>query len=226
MATNTVTGILNTSDGRKIPLSSEIAESTESTLQTATAFSVTAQDIGDYMPGARIVSGLVTALNGISYAYILRQGLILATIPVCVNGVASSTPALCKPVTLMPGDVLRVLTLTATERDAALIVHTNRGVDRIFIGTPASGTTTQLLDLQTSNALGNTLQSQVIQQAVFTSIDGAKIESPGGGAQVFDNLGNMAGAVTCSDPASVQPIMSANMIPVALNFTASVLTNA
>ena len=89
MATNTVTGVLNAADGRKIPLSSEIAESTEATLQTATAFTVTAQDIGDYMPGARIVSGLITALNGISYAYILRQGLILATIPVCVNGVAS-----------------------------------------------------------------------------------------------------------------------------------------
>lgn len=226
MATNTVTGVLNAADGRKIPLSSEIAESTEATLQTATAFTVTAQDIGDYMPGARIVSGLVTALNGISYAYILRQGLILATIPVCVNGVASSTPMLCSPVTLQPGDVLRVLTLTASERDAALIVRTNRGVDRIFIGTPASGTTTQLLDLQTGNAIGNTLQGQRIIKAVFTSIDGAKIESPGGGAQVFDNLGNLAGAVTCSDPASVQPLMSSEMIPVALNFTASVLTNA
>ena len=178
------------------------------------------------MPGARVVSGLVTALNGISYAYILRQGLILCTIPVCVNGVASSTPALCKPVTLMPGDVLRVLTLTASERDCALIVYTNRGTSRIFTGTPASGTTTQLLDLQTLNALGNTLQGQVITHAVFTSIDGTKIESPGGGAQVFDNLGNMAGAVTCSDPASVQPMMSSEMIPVALNFTASVLTNA
>ena len=226
MATNTVTGVLNCADGRKIPLSSEIAESTEATLQTATAFTVTAQDIGDYMPGARVVSGLITALNGISYAYILRQGLILATIPVCVNGVASSTPPLCKPVTLQPGDVLRVLTLTASERDAALIVYTNRGVDRIFVGTPASGTTTQLLDLQTGNAIGNTLQGQRIVRAVFTSIDGAKIESPGGGAQVFDNLGNLAGAVACSDPASVQPIMSSEMIPVALNFTASVLTNA
>jgi len=226
MATNTVTGVLNCADGRKIPLSSEIAESTEATLQTSVAFTVTAQDIGDYMPGARVVSGLVTALNGISYAYILRQGLILATIPVCVNGVASSTPALCSPVTLQPGDVLRVLTLTASERDAALIVRTNRGVDRIFVGTPASGTTTQLLDLQTGNAIGNTLQGQMIQKAVFTSIDGAKIESPGGGAQIFDNLGNMAGAVTCSDPASVQPIMSMEMIPVQLNFTASVLTNA
>ena len=226
MATNTVTGVLNCADGRKIPLSSEIAESSEATLQTSTAFTVTAQDIGDYMPGARVVSGLITALNGISYAYILRQGLILATIPVCVNGVASSTPNLCRPVTLQPGDVLRVLTLTASERDCALIVYTNRGVDRIFIGTPASGTTTQLLDLQTSNAVGNTLQGQVISRAVFTSIDGAKIESPGGGAQVFDNLGNMAGAVTCSDPASVQPMMASEMIPISLNYTASVLTNA
>lgn len=226
MATNTVTGVLNIADGRKIPLSSEIAESTEATLQTATAFTVTAQDIGDYMPGARVVSGLVTADNGISYAYILRQGLILATIPVAIKGVASSTPNLCKPVTLQPGDVLRVLTLTASERDAALIVYTNRGVDRIFVGTPSGSGTTQLLDLQTGNAIGNTLQGQVIGRAVLTSIDTSKIESPGGGAQVFDNLGNMAGAVTASDPASVQPMMSSEMIPVALNFTASILTNA
>jgi len=226
MATNTVTGVLNTSDGRKIPLSSEIAESTEATLQTSVAFTVTAQDIGDYMPNATIVSGLVTALNGISYAYILRQGLILAIIPVCVNGVASQTPMLCRPVTLQPGDVLRVLTLTATERDACLQVYTNRGVDRLFVGTPSGSGTTNLLDLQTGNQIGNTLQGQTCMKAVFTSIDGAKIESPGGGAQVFDNLGNMAGAVTCTDPSSMQPVMSQVMIPVKLNFTSSVLTNA
>ena len=152
--------------------------------------------------------------------------MILATIPVAIKGVASITPNLCKPVTLQPGDVLRVLTLTASERDAALIVYTNRGVDRIFVGTPSGSGTTQLLDLQTGNAIGNTLQGQVIGRAVLTSIDTSKIESPGGGAQVFDNLGNMAGAVTASDPASVQPMMSSEMIPVALNFTASILTNA
>lgn len=226
MATNTVTGVLNTSDGRTIPLSSEIAESTEATLQTSVAQTIVAQDIGDYMPGATVVSGLVTSLNGISYAYVLRQGLIAAVIPVCVNGVASSTPSLCKPITLIPGDKLRVLTLTATDRNAALVVYTNRGVDRIFVGTPASGTTTQLLDLQTNNSIGNTLQNQQVIRASFVSIDGAKIESPGGGAQVFDNLGNLAAGVPCTDPASIQPMMSSEGFGVQLNYTTSILTNA
>ena len=75
----------------------------------------------------------------------------------------------------------------------------NRGVSRIFVVTPTGGATNELVDLQTSNSIGDTLQGQAIQKAFFTSVDGAKIESQG--AFVVDALGNVVGSVSASDPA-------------------------
>ncbi len=87
MATNTVTGVLVCSDGTNIPLKAELAEGTESDLTTDTVYTVSAQNVGDYAQNKTVVSGLVTADNGIAYAYILRQGLVAAIIPVGIKGV-------------------------------------------------------------------------------------------------------------------------------------------
>ena len=88
MATNTVVGNLVCSDGTNIPLKAEIAEDTESDLTTDTAYSIAAQNIGDYAPGKVLVGGSIQADNGISYAYVLSQGLIAAIIPVSVKGIS------------------------------------------------------------------------------------------------------------------------------------------
>jgi hypothetical protein len=226
MATNTVNGILNCSDGSTIPLQAEIAEATESTLTTSTAFTGVAQDIGDYAPGKVVVSGLVSADNGFSYAYILRQGVVEVNVMGSIKGTAATVVPLNKPVKLQAGDKLRVLTTTGSTRQAALSVFTNKGTSRIFVVTPSGAATNSLLDLQTSNSIGNTLQSEIIVAAAFTSIDSTKIESPGGGAAVLNNLGNCAGAVPACSPGVYQPAWQACRIPVALNYTASFVTNA
>ena len=72
MATNTVCGVLTCRDGTNIPLKAELAEGTESDLTTDTVYTVSAQQIGDYAMGKTVMSGLVTADNGIAYAYILK----------------------------------------------------------------------------------------------------------------------------------------------------------
>ena len=59
MATNTVTGCLQCSDGTNIPLKAELAEGTESNLTTNTVYTVTAANVGDFAPGKTVVSGLV-----------------------------------------------------------------------------------------------------------------------------------------------------------------------
>ena len=56
MATNTVVGSLTCSDGTNIPLKAEIAEGTETSLTTDTAYTVTAQNIGDYGLGKVVTS--------------------------------------------------------------------------------------------------------------------------------------------------------------------------
>ena len=224
MATNTVNGVLVCSDGTNIPLKKEIAESTEAELTTDTAYTVSAVSVGDYAPGKTVTRGLVQADNGISYAYILRQGLVAAIISVGLKGICNNTPALNVPFTLQAGDKVQVLTETSSARDAALCVFTNRGTARIFKGTPASGTTTELTDLKTGNSIGSTLQGEVCTAGFFTSLDGSKIESPG--VVIVDALGNVVGSVATSDPAKYQAQMVPLSAPIDLNYVAQILTNA
>lgn len=224
MALNTVTGILVCSDGTNIPLKAEINEGTESDLTTDTVYTVSAQNVGDYAQNKTVVSGLVTCDNGVAYAYILRQGLVAAIIPVGIKGVTAFTPALCRPFRLQAGDKVRVMSNTAADREAALCVYTASGTSRIFVDTPTGAATNELVDLQTSNSIGDTLQGERIVKAFFSSVDGTKIETQG--AYVVDSLGNVVGSVSTTDPAEYQPLFSDCSIPVNLNFKAQFLTNA
>jgi len=224
MASNTVTGILLCADGSRIPLKTDLTEGTEDNLTTDTVYSVAAQQVGDYSPGKQVVGGLITADNSISYAYLLRQGLVESIIPIGVKGVADKTPTLTKPFTLQAGDKLRVLTLTASARNAALCVSTAQGIERIFIVTPTTGATNELVDLQTSNSIGDTLQNQVVLMAQFTSVDGSKIETQG--AYIVDSINNVVGSIPSNSPAQLQPLMAPASSPVGLNFKAQFLTNA
>lgn len=227
MANVTIVGYARTTGGDQIPLRVDSqAEGTEFSLTTDTNLTVTAQDIGTYKPGATLTSIEVFAPNGISYAYVLRQGVILAWASVNVAGVNNMEQNLCVPVQLRPGDTIRVLALTAAARDAALCVYTTQGVARIFTGTPSGSGTTDLTDLQdSSNSIGDTLQGQTVMKAMFTSVDGSKIVSSGG-AWIRNASGQLAGVVPASKPSVVEPMISNVMIPIALNWTASVVTNA
>ena len=225
MATNTVVGVLVCRGGTNIPLKAEIAEGTESNLTTDTAYTVSAQNVGDYAPGQTVTSGLVCAPNGIAYAYILRQGLVAALIPVGIMGSAFQNSPLCAPFTLQAGDIVRVMSNTAADREAALCYYTNRGVSRIAVVTPTGGATNELVDLQTGNSIGDTVQGQVITHAFSTSVDGSKIETSG--AYVVDALGNVIGSVPMVNPgAGQQPMFNRCSIPVNLNYKAQFLTNA
>ncbi len=64
--------------------------------------------------------------------------------------------------------------MVAAARNAAFSVVTNQGVPRIFIGTAAGAATTQLLDLQTSNTIGVTLNGSVIS-AWSTEVNWAEV---------------------------------------------------
>lgn len=225
MATNTVNGILLGANNFQIPFNAEIAEGAESSLTTDVVYTTTAQNAGDYGQGQTITHGLISSDNSISYAYILRQGLVGVTVPVAKKGVSGPTPALPKPWTLAPGDLLRVLTLTTSARNAALTVYTSNGQCRIFIVTPSGSGTQNFVDLQTGLSIGETLQGQRIVSASFTSVDGAKIETPG--ALIVSDANNVVGSVSVTNPQLMQ-VNQQNMFgaPVALNYRALFLTNA
>lgn len=226
MANVTVVGTLLTTGMDEIPLRNDSqAEGTEFSLTTDTNITTVAQDVGSYKPGATVTHGYIASANSISFAFVLRQGVVIALIPVAAPGVQGQLLPLSNPVTLVPGDDVRVLSLTATARNAALCVLTNRGIARIFVGTPSGAGTTDLLDTQTSNSIGDTLQNQSVVQAYFTSVDGSKIVS-GGGAWIRNPSGQIAGAIPATNPQKVPAAPSMVNIPISLNFTATVVTNA
>jgi len=226
MATNTVSGFLNCSDGTSIPLKAELAEGTESNLTVNSTYAVaTGVEVGDYAPGKTIVSGNVMSANGISYCYVLRQGLIAAIIPVNIEGVMSNgNSTLWTALTLQAGDVVRCMNNTAADRECAVSLITASGTNRIFTITPSGGATNLLLDLQTGNNLGSTLQNETIVSAFGTSVDGALVD--GGGVVAVNEVGQVVGVIPLSDPSESQPMSSTVRIPVALNYAFQMVTTA
>jgi len=225
MASNTVTGNLVCSDGTNIPLKLDTTEGTETSLTTDTAYTVAAQNVGDFAPGKTVISGLVSCDNGVGYCYILSQGLVAAIIPWSVKGaVTDGSPALCQPYTLKAGDIVKVMNNTAADREAAMAVYTARGVSRIFHVTPTGGATNELVDLQTGNSIGDTLQGDRIVKWFGTSVDAAKIETQG--FFVVDALGNVIGSCAAGSPIVQQPSYSSASTAIALNYKAQFLTNA
>ena len=225
MATNTVTGNLVCSDGTNIPLKKELVEGTQTNLTTDTAYTVTAAEVGDFAPGKTVVGGLISCDNGVGFAYILSQGLVAAIIPWSVKGaVSDGQPALCQPYTLKAGDIVRCMNNTAADREAAVAVYTARGVSRIFTVTASGGATNELVDLQTGNSIGDTLQGDRITKWYGTSVDGNKIETQG--FYVVDALGNVVGSCSATNPIVQQPAFSFASVPIQLNYKFQFLTNA
>ena len=227
MATVNVSGILQCSDGTIIPLDAQIDEGTETNLTTNTDYTVSASNVGDYAPGKVVTHAFIQADHDISYCYILRQGLIATILPVGVKGLAGSAPLpLCAPFQLQPGDIVRVLPVTAASRATATCVYTNRGVYRIFDVASANGNV-EPVDLQTNNSVGDTLQGQVIIKAFTTAGSLGNCELvDAGGTLMLDEKGMPVGAVPCNSPANQPVFWSDVRIPVALNYTWRITSSA
>jgi len=225
MATNTVVGNLICSDGTNIPLKLDLVEGTETNLTTDTAYTVTAANVGDFAPGKTVVGGLISCDTGVGFSYILSQGLVASIIPWSIKGaVSDGQPALCQPYTLKAGDIVRCMSQTAADRGASAGVYTASGVSRIFHVTPTTGATNELVDLQTGNSIGDTLQGDRIVKWFGTSIDGALIETQG--FYAVDALGNVIGSCSATDPATQQPAFAFANVPIQLNYKFQFLTNA
>jgi len=225
MATNTVTGNLVCSDGTNIPLKTEIAEGSETSLGTDSAYTIVSQNVGDFAPGKTVIGGLVSCDNGVGYCYILSQGLVAAIVPWSTKGaVSDGQPAFCQPYTLKAGDIVKCMNQTAADRGASAAVYTARGVSRIFHVTPTGGATNELVDLQTGNSIGNTLQGDRITKWFGTSVDGLLIETQG--FYAVDALGNVVGSCSATDPVTQQPGFAFASVPIQLNYKFQFLTNA
>lgn len=221
-----ISGVLITNTGQQIPLlDASATNATESNLSTDPAITVNAQGVGDYMQGATVTHGLVSSLtNSLAYCFILRQGLVAAIIPIGKQGFQNEMQALAKPFQLIAGDVVRVMPISATSRLSTMSVYTNTGVCRLFIGTDSGAATTALVDSQTGNAIGNTLQGTRVVMACFNSVNVGKLLS--NGAQILDAAGRLVGAVNVTNIQTSQLSWSRCNFPVELNSTAQMVTDA
>lgn len=111
MTTQTAVGVLVTNAG-SIPLETSVTDGTETEVKTDATYTVTSQSIGTYAAGQTVTGGFIQVDTGISYAYILRNGRVLSVIhslsSKSLGGGKGAMP--CKAFTLIPADVLRVLT--------------------------------------------------------------------------------------------------------------------
>lgn len=111
MTTQIAMGTLCMSDATEIPLGPTTVTDGSDTQEATTdpAFTIVAQSIGDYAPGKTITGAVVSAKTHIGFAYIQRQGLVGAIIPVAsrtAGGSGGNPLPLCSPWTLQPGDKL------------------------------------------------------------------------------------------------------------------------
>jgi hypothetical protein len=108
MTTQTAIGTLCMADNTEIPLTTSLTDAAAAAeVKTDAAFTVVAQSVGDYKPGGIIVGALLTAKTFPGYAYIVRQGLVAALLPIAsrtAGGVGGKPLPLPKPFKLQPGD--------------------------------------------------------------------------------------------------------------------------
>ena len=110
MTSQNVYGTLVCTDNTEIPLSASLTDAAAAAnVTTDTAFTVTAQNVGDYAPGKTVKAAIVTSKTFIGFAYIIRQGLVAAVLPIGSrtaggSGDGCGSLPLPTPLTLQPGD--------------------------------------------------------------------------------------------------------------------------
>ena len=229
MANVQVTGAIRFSDGSSVPLlNAAMAEGTLTELQTNSGFTTVAQTLGSYAPGKTVVAGIVQAANNASYAYILRQGVILATIPIGVTGRVNKGLQPIKNVMLMPGDSIQVMAVTSADREISVYAHCTDGTQQIFAVTPSGAATNTLTSVITGNGLGETLQGKTINEVYINGpsvANMAKISSAGG-VVFLDAQGSPIGAAAATSTALDQPMSTPFNTNVQLNFALQCVTTS
>lgn len=226
MANVATSGFAVFSDGSSVPLkNASVAEGTLTEIQTNADYTVTAQSLGTYKPGATLTSLYMYAANNAAYCYVLRQGLPIFFGSVGKAGVVSyGNKVFPKSVVLQPGDTVQFLPIAAATRTCTFVAHCNDGTQRAFVATPSSGATHNLVDTITGNEIGETLQGKKITHAMALSVDGTKINS--GGVVIVNAQGSVVGVLGTGSPIEAQVCFSPMNTAIGLNFLAQIVTSS
>lgn len=223
-----VTGSLMCSDGTQIPvLNASMTNGTSAEVKTNAAFSVVASSVGTYAAGKVVVGSTpIMGTNSVSWAYLLRRGEIIQIYNVGGAGAAQNGYYPClNSVSLIAGDQLMVMPVSAADRECTFATYTNTGSCHLFTATPTGADTFTLTSIITGNGIGDTYQGQVVVKAWASSVDGIKLTTAGGLA-VLNDKGVPVGILQCTNANNLTPQWVNVSIPIQLNFAAQVITSS
>ena len=170
--------------------------------------------------------GVVTAENNMTAAYIDSAGKIKLVLQpgktARFNGVPIGSPY---PKKLDAGDRLMGLANTATDREAALCVATNRGEYHIFSVTPTGAAANPMVSILTGESIGTVLQGQVLTHAFLMTEANEEIISAAG-CYILDGSGTPTGCIPATNPTQHVGAWTPCRIPIMLNTTAILRTDA
>lgn len=181
MTTQSVSASFQTSQGVALTfVNHSVTDGTETELTSGGFNQISGQSAGVLGDGMTVTHGLVSAGDNIVYAYIANQdGSINSALPISRNSATvQGVIKLCKPVRLIPGMTLQVLTQTTGATAVGFSCHCASGVSHIFTGTAGTaGSVSNLTSIKTSGNVGDVLTGQTIVKAWISSTadwDGAE----------------------------------------------------
>ena len=173
MTTQSVSAAFQTSQGEALTfVNHSVTDGTETELTSGGFNVITGQSAGTYGKDYTITHGLVSAGDNIVYAYLANQdGSINLALPISRNSATiCGMVQLCRPVRLIPGMSIRVLTQTTGSNAVAMSVFCSSGVSHIFSGTAGSaGSVTKLISIKNDSDVGDVLTGQTIAKAWVSS---------------------------------------------------------
>ena len=231
MTTQAVQAQIQLSTGEIVDLQTTVTDGQSFELKTSGAViaggGISAQSLGTYADGKTISAILqppTPASGSLSWAYIQRNGAILACLPVSAPEVVSQPIPF--NVRLRAGDTIQVFSrASATPRDVALNVVTAQGTQAIFSVVNSASTTNNLTHILNSQSLGENLAGQTIVSHYGNSTNGSTMR--GGSILYINDRGLPAGSCMAINPFNLQ-IMPNSMATatIGLNFQASTVTTA
>ena len=168
MANVGVSVTFQTRSGRALTLNDQVAEGTETEVQSGGAGLNVVDNVslGQYGSGETITHALAVFSTAGLYAFILGQnGKIIMPIPVANDVSAQGLQPLCRPLRLETGMTCRVMgTAVAgnTGSNCSVGFYCSDGSVEYMAATATDGNTVQFASIQTSQTIGQTLSGKTV----------------------------------------------------------------
>ena len=223
MTTQSVSAMLQTTSGLSLTfIDHSVTDGTETELTSGGFNAVSGQSAGVYGDGLTVTHGIVSGGDNIIYSYIANQdGSINQVVPITRTvGSVAGVIQLCRPVRLIPGMTLQVMSGTTGSTSVGFSAYCTNGVSHIFTGTAGTaGSVTHLTSIKTGGQVGDVLTGMNIAKGMVSSTTDWDAAEAGGfaGIALLAGNGQTKACWLQQFPVYAQPSFQEYVINVALN---------